>query len=178
MPSWPFWGSVSLLGLPFSNSAPLCNSFIGKAAWAGFCLWALLGLLGLPFSNSAPYVTPSSERPLGSDFAFWALLGLFFSFGAPFGAYSVLFESLEDPKTYASVGQGVKNLRSRRFWGLFCSFLGFESGSRGQKSTLASLFGPILFFFSLWKTPKPTRAWVQGSKIYARVGFWAYSVLS
>ena len=39
-----------------------------------------------------------------------------------FRAYYVSFLSLEDPETYASVGPGVKHLRSRRFLGLFCSF--------------------------------------------------------
>ena len=55
-----------------------------------------------------------------------------------FRPYSVFFYSLQYPKTYASVGPGVKKLRSRRVLALFCSFLVFarptnlrERGSRG-----------------------------------------------
>ena len=44
--------------------------------------------------------------------------------------------------------------------------------------TCASVGTGVKFwpFFSLCKTQKPSRAWVQGSKICARVGFWAFSV--
>ena len=79
---FPFWG------LPLSHSAPLCNSFIRKATWVGFCLLGPCGgfssLLGLPFSHSAPLCNSFIKMatlvavcllgPFGASFLFWGSL--------------------------------------------------------------------------------------------------------
>ena len=76
---------------------------------------------------------------------------------------------------------GVKNLSSRRFLGLFCSFLVFgrpknptRAWVQGSKIYARVGFGPILLFFRLWKSQNPTRAWVQGSQIYVCVGLFFF----